>query len=269
MALCAWTINTACVPEWDSYTEEQRETATEWATGILDALTGRQFAQCPVVIRPCGSACGRHGGYLTFPVDSAASSGLGAPWMVPYIGPGGVWRNCACGGTCSCRARYEARLPGPVAELLEVKVGGAVLDPALYRLDRDGTGPVLVRLDGQPWPACQDLEAADTEPDTWSVQYRPGQPLPAIGSIAAGELAGEFAKACAGAAGCALPQQLVSLSRNGVDVQVVDPTTVLENGLTGLPNVDLFIRAVNPQRLQRRSRVLSPDLLPPRRVVGS
>ena len=266
MAVCAWTIDTSCCPGWDEFTPEQQATATDWATGILDALTGRQFAQCPVVIRPCGKRCGWYGGYLTFPVNSAQASGLGAPWMTPYIGVGGVWRNCGCAGPCSCRARCEAYIPGPIAEIIEVKVDGVILDPAAYRLDVTQAGPVLVRTDGDCWPECQDMDLSDDEPGTWSVQYRPGSPLPRIGQLAAGELACEFAKACAGADGCALPSQLISMSRNGVDIQMADPNTMLENGFTGLPNVDLFVKTVNPHKLMQRPRVLSPDMPHDRRT---
>lgn len=264
MATCPWTIDVTChETEWNALDPGIQSTATDWATGILDGLTGRQFAQCPVVLRPCGSRCGWSGGYLTFPVTGA---GPGSAWMTPYVGTGGVWRNCSCATACTCRATCEAYLPGPVAEIVEVRTDGVVLDPAAYRLDATAWGPALVRTDGSCWPECQDMSRADTEPGTWSVQYRPGQPLPPAGAIAAGELAMEFARGCAGSSSCTLPQQLVAMSRNGVDVQVVDPTTVLENGLTGIANVDTWIRSVNPARLPSRPRVLSPDL-PRQRVT--
>jgi hypothetical protein len=266
-ALCAWVIDTSCCTGWDEFTPEIQERAAGWATGILDLLTGQQFARCPVKIRPCGSRCGWYGGYLTYPVDAASSAGMGAPWMVPYIGAGGVWRNCTCAGPCSCRATCEAHIGGGqgVAEVLEVKVNGLVVPSTSYRLD-DQNGPVLVRVDGECWPECQNLDLTDDEPDTWSVIYRPGQLLPKIGELAAGELACEFARACVGDEGCQLPSQLVSMSRNGIEVQVADPAQLLENGLTGLPNVDLFVKAVNPARLTHRPRVLTPDLPRHRRV---
>jgi len=255
MPVCEpWPIDTSCQPGWDALPADTRATAQDWATGILDALTGRQFHQCPVVVRPCGERCGSAAGYLTFPVDGA--SGLGAPWMVPYVS-GGVWRNCHCAGPCACRARCEAYLAGPVAEILEVKVDGSVVEPSSYQRVN---GSILVRTDGECWPECQDLNLPDTEPGTWSVRMRPGQMLPRIGEIAAGQLAAEYAKSCSGDASCALPQQLTSLTRSGIDVQVMDPSTLLDDGLTGLADVDLFIRAVNPKRRTRGSRVLSPDL---------
>lgn len=262
-AVCAWTLNTDCCPGWDAYSPEIQETAAAWATEILDALTGRQFASCPVKVRPCGRRCGWFGGYLTWPVGGPTMMGMGNPWMIPYIGEGGVWRNCTCGGGCKCRATCEAHLPGPIAEITEVKVDGVVIDPSAYRLDDSS---ILVRTDGECWPECQNLDLPDTDDDTWSVTYRPGRPLPVSGAIAAGKLACEFAKSCAGDADCALPEQLISLSRNGVQVQVADPQELLEGGLTGIHEVDLFIRTYNPYQLKSRPFVLSPDVRNPRQV---
>jgi hypothetical protein len=261
-AVCAWEISTTCCTRWDDYTPEVQESSAAWATEILNALTGRRFAQCPVKLRPCGTRCGWFGGYLTFPVGSPAMSGAGNPWMIPFV-DGGVWRNCTCAGACRCRATCEARMPWPVAEVVEVIVDGVVVDPSAYRLD---DGNILVRTDGDCWPECQNLDLPDTDENTWSVTLRPGEALPASGAIAAGRLACEFAKACTGGEGCSLPEQLISLSRNGVEVQVADPQALLDNGLTGIQEVDLFIRAYNPGQLRARPRVFSPDVRDPRQV---
>jgi hypothetical protein len=150
-----------------------------------------------------------------------------------------------------------------VAAVNEVKVDGVVIDPSAYRLDEWRGMPLLVRTDGECWPECQDMNLNDTEPGTFAVTYTPGEALPTSGAIAAGKLAGEFIKSCQGAE-CSLPQQVASLSRNGVEVQMVDPTEFLADGLTGVADVDLWIRAVNPARKSQRSRVYSPDLSPGR-----
>jgi hypothetical protein len=235
--------------------------ATAWATQILDALTGRRFAQCPVNYRPCGPKCQGTFGYLTWPVGSP-SNGAGVPWMVPFI-DSGIWRNCVCPGACSCRARCEVPFPGPVAAVTEVKVDGLTLDPSAYRLDMYRGVPVLVRTDGLCWPECQDTELGPDDLGSFTIVYQPGEPLPLAGRTAAGMLACEFLKACQGQA-CALPQQLQSLTRNGVQVEIVDPASLLENGLTGVAMVDLWIRAVNPLRKAQRSRVYSSDNRGPR-----
>jgi hypothetical protein len=263
-AVCAWTIDTSCCAGWDAFDPALQETATAWATEILDALTGHQFAQCPVKLRPCGERQGCFfGGYLAWPVNAPTSVGAGFPWMIPFVGAGGVWRNCTCAGLCRCRATCEAKMPYPIAEVLEVISDGVVLDPSAYRVD---DGNILVRTDGVCFPRCQDLDLPDTEENTWSVTLRPGSPLPRSGAIAAGRLACEFAKLCAGDSSCALPEQLISLSRNGVEVQVADPQQLLDAGLTDIAEVNLFIKAVNPQGLRQRPRVFSPDIRQPRQV---
>lgn len=251
---CDWPIDTTCIPGWDGYTNEQRSRAISWATFLLDALTGRQFSQCPITVRPCGPTCRLQTNYMTYPVGAPSQSSPG-PWMVPYVA-NGTWVNCACAGGCDCAPACRVDLRTPVAEITEVKVDGLVLDPSAYQL----VGQWLARIDdGACWTACQDPSVPDTETGTFSVTFRPGRTLPVAGQVAAGMLAGEFIRACAGAA-CGLPAQVASLSRQGVDVEFVDPATVFENGRTGIREVDLFIQAVNPSGLTRRARVMSPDV---------
>lgn len=261
-SVCAWDVNVLCCSTWADLDPDIQEASAAWATEILNALTGFQFAQCPVKYRPCGKRCGWFGGYLTFPVNEPSATGVGFPWMIPFV-DNGIWRNCTCAGACRCNATCEVQLPQPVAEIVEVLVDGVVLDPDAYRLDN---GSVLVRTDGECFPLCQNMDLADTEEGTWSVTLRPGSPLPASGAIAAGRLACEFSKMCTGDSSCALPEQLISLSRNGVEVQVADPNLLLDNGLTGFQEVDQFIRAFNPKRLMYRPRVFSLDVPRDRQV---
>lgn len=259
---CNWTVDTLCVPNWSDVPPAVQTAATQWAVQILWALTGRQYGACSVTLRPCGPRCMGPNGYMAFPVGTGGMTGGMGPWMIPWI-DGSVWRNCGCTGGCSCSATCEVALPGPVAVIDEVRVDGVVLNPSAYRLDAVRGIPVLVRIDGECWPDCQDMDADFDEPGAFAITYQRGRPVPRAGQLAAGELAGEFAKACSGA-DCALPQQLASLTRNGVDVQVMDPTTFVDAGLTGLSNVDLWIRAVNPRRKAQRARVYSSDFQGPR-----
>ena len=258
---CNWPVDVACCPDWATYPSSVQANATAWATQILDALTGRRFSQCAMNYRPCGPKCGGSFGYVTWPVGTSAN-GAGYPWVVPFI-DAGVWRNCICPGACSCRARCEVPFPGSVASVLEVKVDGLVIDPSAYRIDSYRGVPQLVRIDGECWPDCQDVEAGLDDVGSFVITYRPGDPLPLAGQIAAGMLACEFARSCVGA-DCALPAQLQSLTRNGVQVEMVDPSTLLENGLTGIAMVDLWVRSMNPSRKAQRSRVYSSDIRGPR-----
>ena len=259
---CSWPLDLSCVADWASFPPAVQSAAQAWSTYILWALTGRRYGPCSITVRPCGPRCLGLSGYLTFPVALGTTSGSGAPWMIPWI-DNGLWRNCGCTGGCTCSATCEIALPGPVAVIDEVQVDGVILPSSSYRLDMMKGIPVLVRTDGECWPDCQDMDADVGEPGSFAITYQRGTPVPRAGQIAAGILAGEFAKNCQGA-DCQLPQQLASLSRNGVEVTVVDPASLLENGLTGIAQVDLWIRSVNPTRKAQRSRVYSPDMMGPR-----
>lgn len=260
---CDWVIDTACCPTWDDFTTEVQDVATTLATTLLDRLTGYRFNQCPITVRPCGKRCEGFSGYMSWPVGQPVSGGAAGPWMIPFV-DNGLWRNCGCAGTCTCRATCEMPIGAPAYAVDRVTIDGAILSPGAYRLDRTERGLTLVRTDGECWPECQDMDANINEAGSFTVTYRPGQPLPADGSVIAGMLACQMAKACAGGGDCVLPQQLQSLSRNQIDVQVLDPSTLPESILTGIAEVDRWIRSVNPANLRARPRVLSPDIRPNR-----
>lgn len=267
MSTCGWTIDTTCCPDWATYSPAVQAAATSQAVNLLDRLTAYQFGQCPITVRPCNSRCQGFTGYMTWPVGQPGSNGSGMPWMIPFV-DNGIWRNCGCTGGCSCNARCEIDMTGPVAAIVEITIDGVILDPSAYRLDRvPGRGAVLVRTDGDCWPECQDMNVDSGEVGSFTVEYRPGRALPADAPLYVGMLACEFAKACSGGGDCALPQQLQSLSRDGVDLQVVDPSILPEAILTGIAAVDRFVRSVNPSNLRQRARVLSPDLRPQRIVT--
>jgi len=255
---CAWPIDTSCCPDWDTYTPELQASATAWATDILWPLSGRRFGPCEITVRPCGSTCNFAGGWMTWPVALDGGNAAAAGGWFPFVDQTGVWRNCGCAGVCSCSARCEVFLPGPVAGITEVMIDGIVIPAESYRVDNQ---ELLVRTDGECWPECQDMNL-DADPvtgiDTFSVTYSRGTPVPVSGQIAAGILACDFAKTCL--TGCKLPGNLSSLSRQGIEVTAIDPTDLLEDGLTGIAQVDTWLRAVNPYKLRERSRLYSPDL---------
>lgn len=264
---CAWPLNTNCCPDWDTYDPSLQEDATSWATNILWALTGRRFGECTIITRPCGGNCRFSGGWMTFPVWMDGGNAAAAGGWFPFVDAAGQWRNCGCIGGCRCAARCEVWLPGPVTSVSEVVVDGVTIDPSAYRIDNNN---ILVRQDGECWPRCQDFDLSGVGPDaddsTFFVTYQRGNPVPAAGQIAAGLLACEFAKMCT--TGCKLPGNLSSLSRQGVEISIADPTDILNAGLTGISQVDTWIRAVNPNKLTSRPRVYSTDVNYPREVTA-
>lgn len=204
------------------------ENALLRASEILFALSGRQFAgACEATERPCGS--------------------------------------CGCEpNRCGCGSLSKVRLGGsPIRAVSEVIVDGVILDTSTYRVDDYRYLVRLRDLDGSrhSWPCCQDLSLDPTEPKTWQVTYTYGADVPLSGVAAAAELGCQLALACDPQAGavCQLPQRVTSIVRQDVSMAILDPFTFLDDGKTGLYNVDLFLKAFNPAGLRRRATAVSPD----------
>jgi hypothetical protein len=100
------------------------------------------------------------------------------------------------------------------------------------------------------------------------VTYTYGTPPPASGRAAARILATELVKLFAGDDTCALPQRVTSVARQGVSYTILDNQDFIDELKTGIYAVDLFLRAVNPDKARARSRVFSPDQPRARRIIG-
>lgn len=137
----------------------------------------------------------------------------------------------------------------PVQAITAVRLDGVVLDPAGYALEAGA----LLRV-GACWPT-----APDCGPARIGVDYEWGIPFVGFAAAALGEVACEFLAGMTGQS-CRLPSRAISISRQGVQIEMDDASTFAENGLTGLPIADAWLRTVNPNQLKQRSRVHSPDL---------
>jgi hypothetical protein len=141
----------------------------------------------------------------------------------------------------------EKEVSGPIV----VKIDGATLDPSSYRIDN---GNRLVRMDGQDWPMCQDMNLPDGEEGTFSISYYVGVGPDDMLNYAAGLLAGEWYKACDGR-DCRIPDTATRIVRQGVTFDI--PT--FETGTSGLREVDNIVAMYNPHHLKTPSRVISVD----------
>ncbi len=238
-------------------------TAIGIATDVLSGMTAFRFGLCELTIRPCkrdclGESVLRSGNWWEY---SGANR-----WPYPAL-IGGAWYNMGCGGCsgdCSCTTVHEVLLPGPVYDITQVKVDGVALTPGTdYRLDNDR---LLVRLDGEPWPTCNDLNKADSEVGTWSVTFRTGEPVPNLGKLAVGVLSVELMKLMLCNSDCRLPANVTSLSRQGVDITLLDPQEIFDNRRTGLYLPDMFVNTYNPSGLRRRAKAYDIDAPYPRRT---
>lgn len=238
-----WDLECAVFP--DGTTPEIEAMAAMAATEALWMRTKQQFGLCSVTLRPCRKDC-----FPAWPWIPATGwydlSGSTWPFPAPAL-VGGQWINIACGSCtsgCSCSIVSEVQLPYPVNSIVEVKVDGVVLPPSAYRVDNFN---LLVRLDGEDWPRCNDLNLDDDQVGTWSVTANYGQEVPELGKLAAGQLAVEIAKRCVNASGCVLPAGTVQqVTRQGVTKVFFDSDQAFGNGMLGLYWADMFVKTYNP-----------------------
>lgn len=168
-------------------------------------------------------------------------------------------RNDGVGCLTHRRGRLRLRSQ-PVRAVYELVVGfeteRRIVDPAEYQVvDRAYVRPVV----GASWTPCSNVE----------VTYQAGASVPEAGLRAARVLGNELLKARCNAEDCRLPDRVTSISRQGVSFTVLDAQDFLKDGRTGLYEVDLFLKAANPNNARKRAGVFTPDLPRAGRVTYS
>jgi hypothetical protein len=53
---------------------------------------------------------------------------------------------------------------------------------------------------------------------------------------------------------------VVSVTRQGVTIALLDPQRYLDKGKLGIPDIDQWLAAVNPNAIPERGTVWSPDV---------
>ncbi len=217
----------------------------ELACGILYDLSGQQWPGAQVdVVRPCSPlrSLGR---------DPGASYG----WAYGGGGLGGGWCGCASPSICGCDTPGMVVLPGtPVLSVERVTLDGEALPADAYRV----TDQYLVRTDGGRWPCCQDWTVDGDQPGAFEVRYTWGADPPPAGQYAAAVLACELHRANLGDAGCRLPKRVTTVTRQGVTIAMLDPQALFPNGMTGIPEVDLWLSSIRYAQVHRPSTVVVP-----------
>jgi hypothetical protein len=218
-----WPITWAC--DTGDAAPELLVAAEDAARSILWAYGGRNIGRCTYTegyYPPCAQCPG-----------------------APYKTASGQWRNGGGAHDC-CRILLVRQ---PVASIEAVTVSGELLDPASYATDG-----AWLRRNGECWPCGDDC----SEPPM-VVTYTAGRPLPAFTASAMGEVACEVLYGLQGAA-CKLPSRAVTVTRQGVTVQLAAADDLASKNRLGLPIADAWLAIVNPGGLQQASRVYSPDL---------
>lgn len=222
-----WPIDWTGCTAAEGATPEQQAAAAASAGTWLWAASGRRYGEFVTIEDAYRTACS----------DACA---------MPYKDSQGRWRNGVIGQHDCCLIELYRQ---PVTVIDAVAAHGEALDPADYAIDQNR----LLRV-GACWPCCDDCE-----PGCVVVDYQWGVKPTGMAIAAASELACELLAGLTGDP-CRLPSRAVSISRQGVSIDMETAEQFAAEGLTGLPITDAWIRAVNPNGLRQRSRVLSPDL---------
>lgn len=224
-----------------SYTEYTEE-AIQVASHLLWAMSGRKYTGETVVTEryTCTLRNNRMG-----PSTKTNSPVLfgGDVYNIPTGDFDEYSELTADGISPDSRIKLRGR---PVTEVISMRNRhGKIMDPSSYYLVDHST--IHVRA-GTPWTPC------NTE-----ITYKYGIPVPAAGKMAARKLAIEFARLWQGDEMCELPQRVTSVSRQGVSYTILDNQEFIDELRTGLYEIDLFLKVVNPDNARRKSKVFSPD----------
>lgn len=239
-------------------TDPGADEACSLASFVLWAFSGRKYGRARTVTETYECACSRPSDWY-----------MPARWPAVPVLDGGAVSNVMTAAECGCQGvqggrHTRLRLRGtPVRRVHRVRTASGVLDPSLYRVENSG---LLTLSQAAPGDVC-GLE----------VTYTYGTGIPGGGRLAAKLLAQEFVKSWSGDDECRLPDRVTNVSRQGVSFTVLDKQDFLDDLRTGILEVDLFLRAVNPDRARKKARVFSPDLpkahrttanFPPARSIG-
>lgn len=134
----------------------------------------------------------------------------------------------------------------PVRKIVSVSVGGSAIASANYSL-RNGSD-LVINTGSCSFSLC----------DAPTVTYKYGVAPPSLGKLAAIDMANQLVKGWNGEA-CDLPDNVVSIQRQGVSIEMFDPAEFLDRGRIGLYRADLFIAWANPGKAKMPSKIFSPD----------
>jgi hypothetical protein len=238
-------VQAACNAAWDPTSLDK---PIEAASDILYALSGYRWPGPQAdVVRPCS------------PLRAQAPRWLGTAYPPAVVGAGTGWCGCAGPELCGCATPGIVELAGtPVVSVERVTVDAVVLPPAAYRL----MGQLLVRTDGTDWPCCQDWTVEGDQPGAFEVRYTWGALPPVAGEYACAALACELWRATSPDSdtvnACRLPKRITTISRQGVNLAMLDPMTMFPDGMTGLPEVDLWLGSLRYGQANRPSTVMVP-----------
>ena len=208
------------------------QTAVEYATFVLYKLTAEKY---PGISRTTESYVAEsRGSSHADPVSTEALQNIqriGVPTSIQYP------KRLYLRGT-------------PVHEVFSVHYGETLLDDSEYILFNKR---FLKLRNGVIWNYACDQRGI-------TVDYSYGMLPPQAGILAATTLANELLILMGEGSDmnqCRIPERVRSVSREGISFDMIDPQEFMDEGKTGIWEIDLFIRTANPSRAKKQPRLLS------------
>lgn len=250
----------------DQLDDAERADAALFASDILFSLTNRHWpGVARRVVRPrmfCRrrDVCTGRQWWWGWP---------GTPgWELAGWAPGQA--GLPCGDPCDhSTPTVVLRVPGPVASVNAVTVDGADLPAGAYLVQGRST---IIRIDGGAWPTSNTIDRLPADPPpagstvpAWEIDYQWGALPPASGVLACRALYREVALGLLGAEECRLMWggRLTNVNRRGVSLTFESIAAALQEGLTGIDEVDAWIIAARGGRWRpRAARVVNADRRP-------
>lgn len=167
--------------------------------------------------------------------------------------------------------RFVSLAGRPVTSVASVTTN---LDPATqvdyvlqngYRLALSLPGPGYGYLDAGPYWVPFPYTGLCSVPRWVTVTYTYGSAPPAGVQLAIDVLADQLRLLMDGSDDCKLPERVKTVSRQGISMDVVSPMDFLDDGRTGIVEVDEMLMTFNPSKARRPARVVSQVNPPPRR----
>jgi hypothetical protein len=213
--------------------------ACKTASYVLWSFSGRKFHGTRTVTERYECPCRSFSDFKVYPYMN------GDGQIYNALFPTDPAYGCNCTDTVAGR-HVRLRLRGtPVRQVQKVVKNGETLDPSQYKIVNGS----MLQLTGTSLDVC-GLE----------ITYTYGVNVPTAGRRAARLMAAELCKGWGGDETCMLPDRVTNVNRQGFSFTIMDPQDFLEEGRTGLYEVDLFLRAANPDKARKPARVFSPDL---------
>lgn len=127
------------------------------------------------------------------------------------------------------------------------------------------SGYMSLEIDFALWFSKWVMNCYPAGAERVSVIYNVGSTVTASARQAVVSLAHELylqVAPCSECGECRLPSRTTNVTREGLSYNVGDPLDPTSSGGTGLPDVDLWLRAVNPRQATRASGVYDPSSPP-------